>query len=102
MTRNAKLYLLSDKDWKPLAEIIDNNSSHILEDDVTIYQLYSASSKNLEYAILSLSDRADKIIEEYGATPAKEPNSLRNSLREYYGDPLYGNKSNIIFLEKIP
>lgn len=101
MTRDAKLYLLSDKDWKQLAESIDNNSDYTLKNDVTIYQLYSASSKSQEYAILSLSDKADKVIEDYGATLAKEPNLLRNSLHQYFREPLYGDKTNISFLDKI-
>jgi hypothetical protein len=59
MTRDAKLYLLSDKDSKQLAESIDNNSDNKLKNDVTIYQLYSASSKSQDYALLRLFDKAD-------------------------------------------
>jgi hypothetical protein len=101
MIRNAKLYLLSDKDWKQLAESIDNNSDYTLKNNVTIFQLYSAFDKNQEYAVLSTSDMADNIIEDYGATLAKEPNLLRNRLHEYHGDPLYGDKINVSFLDKI-
>lgn len=101
MTRDAKLYLLSDKDWKQLAETIDNNPDYTLKNDITIFQLYSASSKSQDYAILSLSDKADKVVENYGATLAEEPNLLRNSLHEYKGEPLYGDRTNISFLDKV-
>ena len=102
MTRDAKLYLLSENDWMPLAENIYNNSDYTLKNDVTIFQLPKASNKDHEYALLSLSDKADKIIEAYGATLASEPNMLRNSLHIYHGEPLFGDKTNLIFLNKIP
>jgi hypothetical protein len=43
-----------------------------------------------------------KEIEYYGATVAKEPNLLRNSLHQYCREPLYGDKTNISLLGKIP
>lgn len=101
MTRDAKLYLLSVKDWKQLAESIDNNSDYTMKNDITIFQLYSPTSKSQDYAILSVSDKADKVIEDYGATLAEEPNLLRNSLHEYYREPLYGDRTNISFLRKV-
>lgn len=102
MIRDAKLYLLSDKDWKPLAESINNNADYTLKNDVTIFQLYASSSKSQEYALLSLSEKSDTIIEHYGATLAGEPNYLRNSLHDEPSRiPLYGEKSNIAFLKKI-
>ena len=102
MTRDAKLYILLDKDWKPLTNFIDNHSNQTLKNDITIYQLYSTDSKNLEYAILSLTDTIDKIIEDYGAIIAKEPNLLRNSLHKQSRKPLYGDNENLVLLNKIP
>ncbi len=102
MTRDAKLYLLSGKDWKPLAESIDNNSDYTLKNDVTIFQLYSSTSKSNDYALLSLSDKSDKLIEDYGATLANEPNTLRNALHiETAHKTLYGDKENLAFLNKL-
>ena len=100
MTRDANLYILTDKDWKPLADIIEHHSNSSLKTDITIFQLHSVSSKVNEYAIISLSDTADKLVMDYGATLAGEPNIMRNSLHNYNGDPLFGDKSNLTFLNK--
>jgi hypothetical protein len=93
MTRDANLYILSDKDWQPLA--------NTLKDEVVIFQLMTSTNSGNQYAILSLSEKADKVVEEYGATPASDKDLLRNRLHEYSGDVLFGDKSNIIFLNKI-
>lgn len=101
MTRAATLYLLSDKDWQPLADTLDSNQDYTLKDHVVIYQLMTPTSGGQQYAILSLSDKADKVVKEYGATPAHEKDLLRNRLHEYSGDTLYGDKSNVVFLNKL-
>lgn len=101
MTRDARLYFLKYKDWKPLAEIIETHKNYNLKHFVTIFQLMTHSSENHHYAILSLIDDVDKIIEEYGAEEAGEKDLVRNTLHDYYGEPLYGSKSNVTFLNKI-
>ena len=102
MTRDANLYILSDKDWKPLASLLQDHKDYNLKLDISIYQLMTSTSIGQHYAILSLSDEADKVAEEYGATPAADKNLLRNTLHSYHGDTLFGDKSNIVFLNKIP
>jgi hypothetical protein len=100
MTRPAKLYLLSHKDWKHLAVEIENNTDYSLKSYVTIFQLNNLSVNIHYYAILSLSHKTDLIIETYGATLADEPNALRYALHPSLYEVLYGNKSNIVFLDK--
>ena len=99
MTRDAKLYFLKLRDWKPLADIFLTQSDHLLKDDITIFKL---SSIIHHYAILTLSDKVDKIVEEYGAILASEEDLLRNALlsENNYGEPLFGDKNNIGFLKK--
>jgi hypothetical protein len=101
MTRDANLYILSDKDWQPLANNLESHKDYTLKDEVVIFQLMTSTNSGNQYAILSLSEKADKVVEEYGATPASDKDLLRNRLHEYSGDVLFGDKSNIIFLNKI-
>ena len=100
MTRDAKLYTLSAKDWKPLAELFQNHKDYNLKLDISIYQLMTSSSVEKYYAILTISDKADKIVEDYGAAPAPDKDFLRTSLHNYQGDTLFGDKSNVVFLKK--
>lgn len=102
MRREAKLYILSDKDWKPLAAIIESHKDYEIKNNVIVYQLMTTNSINQEYAVLTLSETADKIVEDYGAKLTDEKNVLRNTLHYYQGDTLYGEKSNITFLNKRP
>ncbi|MDE3236436.1 MAG: hypothetical protein KGO81_10815 [Bacteroidota bacterium] len=100
MTRDANLYILSDKDWRPLADLFKSHKDYNLKHQVSIYQLMTSTSVGHHYAILTLSDKADEIVEEYGATPASEKNYLRITLHDYHGDTLFGDKSNVVFLNK--
>jgi len=102
MTRDAKLYILSDKDWKPLADLFESHKDYNLKHQVYIYKLMTSTSVGQQYAILTLTDAADKIVEDYGATPAADKDLLRNTLHNYHGDTLFGDKSNVVFLNKIP
>ena len=90
MTREAKLYTLEEKEWQPLVAMIGN------ERYISIYQLNSETSKVLYFAVLSLNDKTDKIVEEYGAIEAIGPNSLRAELR--IRNPLYGDRTNVNYL----
>lgn len=101
MTRDANLYILSDKDWKPLAELFQDHEDYNLRLDISIYQLMASTSIGQQYAILTLSEKADKIVEEYGATPADDKDLLRITLHDYNGDTLFGDKKNVMFLNKI-
>jgi len=100
MTRDAKLYILEHKDWKPLSASFDNNYDYNLKFDITIFRKSPSSMLEHSYAILSLSDKADDIIEEYGAVLTKEKDYLRNTLHTNCGVPLYGDKDNLSFLVK--
>ncbi|MEO6836805.1 MAG: hypothetical protein ABI185_00350 [Ginsengibacter sp.] len=99
MTRNAKLYILTDIDWKPLAEIIHNHEDRNIKNDITIFQLPRQESKENYYAILSLSSNADLILEKYGAYHSPR-NTLTAILHDYRGEPLFGHKSNTDLLRK--
>ncbi len=101
MTRDAKLYILSNKGWEPLSNLINNDNNIYLQRDITIYQLFTSTSKDEEYAIITLSDKADKIVEEYGAILSGQNDSLKTTLHDYFGEPLFGDKSNVIHLQKL-
>ena len=101
MTRDANLYILSHKDWKPLADVLEYHPDFTLKNDVTIFQLMTPSSQGQHYAILSLSEKADKIIQDYGATIASDKDNLRNTLHNYNDEPLFGDKTNVAFLNKL-
>lgn len=101
MTRDAKLYILADKDWKPLAEILEQKNNYKEKLDTSIYQLMTSTSIGQHYAILTLSEESDKIVEEYGATIADDKNLLRISLHNYNGEILFGDKTNVVFLNKL-
>jgi len=97
MRCKAKLYLLVDKDWKPLADLINNHKDYKIKSDVTIYQLMTETCDSHHYAILSLSDQADKLVEDYGAYHSPI-NTLIATLPDYNGEALFGAKSNTIHL----
>ena len=96
MTRDAKLYFLFGKELQPLIDIINMDTS--IQNEITIYQLMSHTSTGKEYGILSLSDLADKTIEDYGGTIADKDEMIKITLHKYFGDPLYGNKDNLSHL----
>lgn len=102
MIRDAKLYLLSDKDWKPLADIILDHINYTLRNDITIFQLMSFHSTGQNFAILTLSENADFLVEQFGAIPLPNPesNTLTHSLYNYVGEPLFGEKENLAFLKR--
>ena len=101
MTRDAELYILSDKDWQPLSDRISNSNDIYLVRDITIYQLSNSTSIGHYYAILTRTEKADKLVEEYGALLSTKNDSLRTSLHDYYGEPLFGDKGNVIHLKKL-
>lgn len=101
MTRDAKLYFLHAEDWQVIKDAIENSRhSHQLEQEITIFLFPTSNSANGYYAILSLSDVVDKIVETAGAVEADEKDYARNALHDYYGEPLYGDKSNVAFLNR--
>lgn len=101
MFRDTELYLLFDKDWKPLAELINRSVDIYLQSDITIYQLFNATSISQAYAILTRTEKADKLVESYGCLKASENDTLRTTLHDYYGEPIFGSKNNVIHLKKL-
>lgn len=102
MSRDANLYWLRGKDWKPLAALIMAHKDDRLQKDITIYQQFASSSTSYEYVIITRTEDTDKFIEDYGATVAGEIDSTRNSLHQENRDPLFGDKANLIHLKKLP
>lgn len=96
---SARLFLLSDKGIDPLSTLIENNINHALKNEITIFRLYTASSSGDEYAIISLSEFSDKIIKNYGGVLIDSKNAIRHRLKNYEGEPLYGDKSNVQYLD---
>ena len=100
MIRDARLYLLTDIDWKPLAHQIEQHVNYNLKDLIVIFNL--SNDKTIRnYAILSMSEDTDKIIEKYGAKEAREKDFLRTTLHDNYSEPLFGDKTNLVFLNKV-
>ena len=100
MFRDAKLYWLRDKDWKPLGELIMAHKDDRLQKDITIYQQFASNSTSYNYVIITRTEDADKFVEEYGATVASETDSTGASLRQENRDPLFGDKANLLYLTK--
>jgi len=104
MTRDAKLYYLNHKDWKPLADKIEQHKNYDLKNLIVIFDIFSAYPKHHRYAILSLHEDIDKIVEDYGEDDIKEAaedDLMRNELRNYHKDPVYGDKSRSVYLNKV-
>lgn len=100
MRRYAKLYILMNKDWKPLADIFINHRDATLQNDISIFKIGYKPSLTHYYAIITLSDSADNIVEEYGAEVA-ETDLVRNTLQDHH-EALFGEVTNVNFLERIP
>jgi len=96
MTREAKVYYLKDKDWEPLKEIFLSPQTYKLRNHIVIFQASPDHVKVPEYTIYSVSDEADKLIEEYGASLLDKKDYL--SLTSKESEPLYGEKSLTTFL----
>lgn len=54
-----------------------------------------------QYAVVSLHDDVDKIIESYGAIEAGEKDLMRNQLRVSKYEPIYGEADNAMHLREI-
>ena len=100
MTRDAKLYWISDTDWKPLIEKIEQHKNHTLKDFIIIYDLCKSHPSNQYYAILSLHEDVDKIVEEYGGEESTPNDILRITLHDENEMPVYGEKTRIVHLSK--
>lgn len=96
MTREARVYYLKDKDWEPLKEIFLSHQTYILRDHIVIFQASPHHAKVPVYTIYSISNEADKLIEEYGAILLDKKDYL--SLTSKESEPLYGEKSLTTFL----
>jgi len=99
MTRDARLYLLLHKDCAPLVTLIETHKNCTLKDFVMVFDLSSDIPQNQYYAILSMSPEIDNIIEDYGGKEAASNDLLRNTLHDQ--TPIYGQKSRVVFLNKI-
>jgi len=89
LTMETKTYTLSNKDWEPLKQLIPD------KDDIIIFQLPQVSSKVNEYAVVSLTDKIEKTLEDYGCIQVLKDNKLLGKLQTYEGDAIYGEKKNI-------
>ena len=101
MTRDARLYFLTYKDWEPLVQQIEAHRNATLKDLVLVFDLFTGYPKEHYYAILSLHNDIDRIVEDYGCVEADEKNLMRTLLHEHHDDPVYGDKSLLVFLNKV-
>ena len=99
MTRDAKLYFIEHQDWKPLIDILDSNKNQNLKNLVAIHGLLSEAGSSHFYAILSISDRCDKIIEEYGGILSAKDDYIIQEVKLNHTQLLYGNKTIASFLK---
>jgi hypothetical protein len=100
MTRYAKLYTIRYTDWKPLVEKIEQHKDYSLKNLIAIYDLSKNHPGNQYYAILSLHEDIDKIVEDYGAKESPSNDYLRITLHDENEIPVYGEKSRIVYLDK--
>jgi hypothetical protein len=96
MTRDAKLYFVTDKDWRPLKELALAHLSGIIQHDIAIFQV--ASDTHHHYAVISVSDEADAVIEQYGGSLGSKRDLLIPILKEGNRYPLFGETGLTAFL----
>jgi hypothetical protein len=96
-TEHIKLFAVYEKPYRPLIELLEKDSSIEVSSDVTIMSLFSQDSDQENYAIISLSENASKIIETY----CNEELSATDSILYYLlknRQPLHGDPKNIEYL----
>jgi hypothetical protein len=97
MNRDAKLYFVIDKNWEPLRELILANGYGAIQNDISIFEIVPESQHH-HYAVISVSDKADTIIEQYGGHLAAEHDFVIHELKQGNRVPLFGEKSLAAFL----
>ncbi|MFC0775701.1 hypothetical protein [Terrimonas alba] len=101
MTRDAKLYYLRYLDWKPLVEQIEQHKNYSLKHLITVFKTSLEYPPTHSYTLLSMDSDIDKMIESYGGIEAAPNDLMRNALHHNTPDTLYGEKSSVIYLNKI-
>src|ERR1700744_558215 len=94
----AKLFFLKGYDWDTIVSELKKEGK---ENDIIIYQLMNKESKQQHYALVSLSSTAEDTITRNHGIISANSDIMINALHNYNGDVLYGDKENIVFLDKI-
>lgn len=101
MPRDAKTYFSFNSNWEWCSDIFENHPDKTLKMDVTIFQLSQEQWPLSRYAILSLSDKVDKILEENECTLASPDDRTLYIIRELgesANKPVYGRWDNLAWL----
>lgn len=105
MIIEAKLFIYSEKGWETLVELIESKNDQRLLNEITIYKLYSSANypplpdTMRDYAVVTLSKRAENVIEEFGGdTEIKEINLLCQEIKNQNRTPVFGNNENSKYL----
>jgi hypothetical protein len=94
---HIKLFAVYEKPYRPLIELLEKDASIRLTSDVTILSLFSQDSNQENYAVISLSENASRIIESY----SNEELSANDSILYYLlknRKALHGDPKNVEYL----
>ncbi|MEI6088354.1 MAG: hypothetical protein WCR66_12235 [Bacteroidota bacterium] len=96
---HIKLFAVYEKPYRPLIELLEKDASIRLTSDVTILSLFSQENNQENYAVISLSENASRIIESY----CNEELSANDSILYYLlknRQALHGDPKNVEYLCK--
>lgn len=92
MTRDAKLFMLNEREHTGLINKIESQKDHTLKDHVAIYQGHKDGDEVIWYIILSLTEVLDKIIDNYGGEELKE-DTIAISVHQNHYSLVYGSET---------
>ncbi len=95
--KHIKLFAVYEKPYEPLIELLEKDSSIRLTSDVTILSLFSQNNSQENYAVISRSENASKIIKSY----SNEELSANDSILYYLlknREALHGDPKNVEYL----
>ena len=95
MKRNAKLFLLTDKTWELITNEIGNDF-----DEIAIFRIMDKKYAFQEYAIVSVSDKADEIIISKGGKVVEANDGFINAMITQDKELIFGNKEVLKYLNR--
>lgn len=103
MARDANVFYLKNKDWKPLEILFKAHEDYTLQNKVAIYEALPNTARLpfgsfFSYVLVSISDKGDKIIIDFGGEPILVNDLLIFDLKNNNKVPLFGANNLMSFL----
>ena len=99
MTRDARFYFLINKDWEPIKKAIDSKIDYFNQAiDIAVFRISKLKDIH-RYAILSVSEEIDTIIENCGGE-LNDKDLIINALKKgnHNFELIYGADNLVAFL----